>query len=134
MSPLTSGHAHAVCVDQRRPLSGLLCLVLLMLFTCGVWHLTRGLTVWTFEDWRQQQIAEGISAGSRSEREGVHAILAMASHPLGRERSHLSGGLHLHALPAVCRALGSEFQQMQSALRASTGALIKAGAIGLHVL
>ena len=48
MSLFASRSSHAAGVEQRRRYSGLLCLVLLMLFTCGVWRLTRGLTVWTF--------------------------------------------------------------------------------------
>lgn len=120
MSPLTSGHAHAVCVDQRRPLSGLLCLVLLMLFTCGVWHLTRGLTVWTFEDWRQQQIAEGSLQAQEVSVKGF-----TPSWPWPHTRSDANARIYLvdfiyTRCPTVCRALGSEFQQMQSALRAST--------------
>lgn len=120
MSLLASGPSHAAGVDQRRRHSGLLCLVLLMLFTCGVWRLTRGLTVWTFEDWRQQQIAEGAMQAQKVSVKGF-----TPSWPWPHVRSDANARIYLvdfiyTRCPTVCRALGSEFQQMQSALRAST--------------
>lgn len=120
MSLLAKGHAHATGVDQRRRYSGLLCLALLMLFTCCVWRLTRGLTVWTFEDWRQQQIAEGAMQAQKVSLKGF-----TPSWPWPHVRSDANARIYLvdfiyTRCPTVCRALGSEFQQMQSALRAST--------------
>ena len=120
MSLLSSDPEKTDPAANRRRFSGLLCLVLLTLFTSSVWHLTRGLSIWTFEDWRHQQISEGAIR--------AQAVSVKGSSPSwlwSDTRSDTSAQVYLvdfiyTRCPTVCRALGSEFQQMQSALSAST--------------
>lgn len=106
--------------DKRaRRLSGVLCLAVLCGFSWGVTRMTNGLENWTFEGWRQQQLASG---GLQSQ--PVHMLgplVNMASPQLWPVVSHGSTAVYLvdfiyTRCPSVCRALGSEYQQMQRGL------------------
>lgn len=119
MSLPASGHAYATSAASRRRFSGLLCLTLLMLFFGGIWHLTRGLTVWTFEDWRQQQIAQGALQAQMVNVRGLSPTWLWAprrADPV--DQIYLVDFIYTRC-PTVCRTLGSEFQQMQRALMTS---------------
>ena len=109
----------AAATERGRRFSGMLCVVLLTLFTYGVWRLTHGLTIWTFDDWRQEQIVEGsLQAQAVSVRGPSPSWLWSPTRADAGGQVYLVDFVYTRC-PTVCRALGSEFQQMQTALRES---------------
>lgn len=118
---MVGGHLMSIdLADQRaRRLSGALCLALLGGFIACVIPMTNGLETWTFEGWRQRQLPSGRLQG-----EPVPLFQARAntaSPQLWPVVAHDGAAVYLvdfiyTRCPSVCRALGSEYQQMQRAL------------------
>ncbi|MEW6704079.1 MAG: SCO family protein [Pseudomonadota bacterium] len=115
---------------NARRATAALCLGLLLALAAGLHRWTHGFEVWTFDARRQQQLQAG---------ELRAAVVALRG-PDGREpRMWGAGGAAPAAYlvdfiytrcPGVCRALGSEYQQMQRALAARPDAALP-GAVHL---
>ena len=101
-----------------RWLSAALCLALSAAFVWGIWQQTDGLAVWTFEGKRQQQMAAGaLKAPVVQLRHADGAASETEPAPWSGEAptAFLIGFVYTRC-PGVCRALGSEYQQMQRQL------------------
>lgn len=105
------------CETPSRWCSALLCLALGVVFAWGAWRQTGGFEVWTFEGQRQMQMAAGE----------LRAPVVTLRHADGREAAapwqadsaapaaYLVDFIYTRC-PGLCRALGSEYQQMQHQL------------------
>ena len=103
-----------------RWLSAALCLALSAAFVWGMWQQTSGLAVWTFEGRRQQQMAAGRLQAPpvrlrHADGDGDAAGLEPAPWSSGAPAAYLVDFIYTRC-PGVCRALGSEYQQMQRQL------------------
>lgn len=97
--------------------SALLCLALGVAFIWGAWRQTSGFDVWTFEGRRQMQVAAGeLRAPVVTLR---HADGSDAPAPWHADSAapaaYLVDFIYTRC-PGLCRALGSEYQQMQRQL------------------
>jgi protein SCO1/2 len=101
-----------------RWLSAALCVALSGAFVWGMWQQTDGLEVWTFEGHRQQQMAAGElqAPAVRLRHADVDASkLEPVPWASGAPTAYLVDFIYTRC-PGVCRALGSEYQQMQRQL------------------
>jgi protein SCO1/2 len=96
--------------------SAALSLTLSVLFACGLYRYTHGFEVWTFEGRRQLQVYAGALQAAP-----VPLVSAYPQvHPLWHEgatdpAAYLVDFVYTRC-PGLCRALGSEYQQMQHQL------------------
>lgn len=102
-----------------RWLSAALCLTLSATFVWGIWKQTDALEVWTFEGRRQRQMADGaLQAPAVQLRHADSAASETEAAPWSGEApaaAYLVDFIYTRC-PGVCRALGSEYQQMQRQL------------------
>ena len=101
-----------------RWLSASLCLALSGAFVWGMWQQTDGLEVWTFEGRRQQQMAAGeLQAPAVHLRHADGGTVEIEAAPWSGDApaAYLVDFIYTRC-PGVCRALGSEYQQMQRQL------------------
>jgi protein SCO1/2 len=103
------------CESLARWCSGGLCLTLLVLFLWGAWRQTYGLKVWTFEGHRQMQLAAGELQASAVPLRDAGGATAAAPWTGSVPAAYLVDFIYTRC-PGVCRALGSEYQQMQRQL------------------
>ena len=98
---------------RSRRLTGALCASLLAAFAALLWQQTAGLEVWTFDGQRERQLQAGAL------RAAPVALRVAAGEPRlwgeGAAGAYLVDFVYTRC-PGVCRALGSEFQQMQAQL------------------
>ncbi|MDY0749052.1 SCO family protein [Paucibacter sp. R3-3] len=102
-----------------------LCMLILGGLSWAIARLTRGLEVWTYEDLRRLRAAEGlITAPALSLRDGQGRQWAMFDPAAASPRSsvYLVDFIYT-SCPSVCTALGSEYTQMQEALRATSSSV-----------
>ena len=101
-----------------RWLSAGLCATLITAFVWGIWWQTDGLEVWTFDGHRQQQMAAGaLQAPAVPLRfaDSNGTVPEPAPWAAGPPAAYLVDFIYTRC-PGVCRALGSEYQQMQREL------------------
>ena len=102
-----------------RWLSAGLCLALITAFVWGIWQQTEGLEVWTFDGRRQGQMATGelqAPAVQLRHADGNGSEPEPAPWSAGAPAAYLVDFIYTRC-PGVCRALGSEYQQMQRQLK-----------------
>lgn len=108
--------AHRGAFSQQA--SAVLCLAMLVSFVWGLHRVTAGFEVWTFEGLRQVRLRAGALRAAAVPLRGV----SVDAPRLWRERGAAPAAYLVDFVytrcPGVCRALGSEFQQMQRALSA----------------
>lgn len=84
-------------------------------FVIAVWLLTRGFEYWTFEDLRRNSIQRGeLRAPPTAVRTSSGEVRMLFSESDQRE-AYLVDFIYT-SCPTVCRALGSEYQQMHKSL------------------
>jgi len=105
----------------RRATAGLCALVLAVLGWL-LYGWTRGFEVWTFETLRRTRVAAGELVAARVELRGSDGQRAALWHDGTPEApaAYLVDFVYTRC-PSVCRALGSEFQQMQRELALHAG-------------
>ncbi len=100
----------------------ILCLVLLLGLLAGLQRWTHGFEVWTFDGRRQMQWQAGeLQAPQLLLRGTDGGVLRLWGDAGIGPRAYLVDFIYTRC-PGVCRALGSEYQQMQQALAAPPGA------------
>ncbi len=117
---------------RAQKLSAALCLLVLCGFMWATWHWTQGLQIWTFESWRQRQLATGSLQAAPvrlQDAQGTTAVWPQAASP-DDPTVYLVDFIYT-SCPTVCRALGSEYQQMQQALKAMATQDGRAGSVRL---
>lgn len=102
---------------RARRASAALCLAMVVGFVALVHRQTQGFEVWTFEGQRQQLLSEGMLQAAPVPLRTAEGALpspwsADAAAPAG---AYLVDFIYTQC-PSVCRALGSEYQQMQAEL------------------
>lgn len=99
-----------------RRLSAVLCLALMLALVAGLNHWTHGFEVWTFEGRRQLQLKAGKLRAHpvvlRASDDNMPRLWGDAD---ATPRAYLVDFIYTRC-PSVCRALGSEYQQMQRVL------------------
>lgn len=99
-----------------RRLTALLCLTIVVASIWGLHRITAGFEVWTFEGRRQLQVHSGVLQASpvvlRTAPRPAHTLWHEGA---ARPAAYLVDFIYTRC-PGICRALGSEFQQMQLAL------------------
>ena len=101
-----------------RRLTGVLCLAMLVGFVWALHQLTNGFEVWTFEGRRQQQLQSGALQAPAVALRGVSGRApTLWRNSNAAPAAYLVDFIYTRC-PSVCRALGSEYQQMQRELRA----------------
>ncbi|MBX3623072.1 MAG: SCO family protein [Rhizobacter sp.] len=110
--PASAQHAEA----RARRLSAALSLLLLVALAVGLHRWTAGFEVWTFEGRRMLQLQRGELAAQAVP---LHTVgpAALWSSGNGAPGAYLVDFIYTRC-PSVCRALGSEYQQMQRELAA----------------
>lgn len=99
-------------------LSAALCLALVAGVGAGLHRWTHGFEVWTFEGRRHRQVEAGQLSAPAVRLLGPQGqALALWGHPASPARAYLVDFIYTRC-PSVCRALGSEYQQMQRELAA----------------
>lgn len=101
---------------RSRRISALLCLVLVVGLGVGLARWTHGFEAWTFEARRQLQIQAGtLQSPAIAWRAHDGSPLRLWGEAGAAPRAYLVDFIYTRC-PGVCRALGSEYQQMQRAL------------------
>lgn len=116
--------SHADPTDEpfARRLTLALCAALLLAFGWGLYRYTAGFEVWTFEGQRQIRLAAGslrAPALTFRDTQGAPVTLWQAS---GKPPTAYLVDFVYTRCPSVCRALGSDYQQMQVQLAAQRSA------------
>ncbi|WP_309678046.1 SCO family protein [Polaromonas sp.] len=114
-----------------RRLTLALCAALLLAFGWGLYRYTAGFEVWTFEGQRQMRLAAGsLRAPALALRSAQGAPVTLWQASGNRPAAYLVDFIYTRC-PGVCRALGSDYQQMQAQLAAQRGASTAAHAVQL---
>lgn len=120
--PTTASSTSVARQARARRLSAVLCLASTIALVVGLHHWTHGFEVWTFEGRRQRQLQEGelraLPVALRSSDGGAARLWGDAG---AAPAAYLVDFIYT-GCPTVCRALGSEYQQMQRELLAREGA------------
>lgn len=114
-----------------RRLTLALCAALLLTFGWALYRYTAGFEVWTFEGQRQMRLAAGslrAPALTLRDTQGAPVTLWQGS---GKPPAAYLVDFVYTRCPSVCRALGSDYQQMQAQLAAQRGAGTAAQAVRL---
>ncbi|HEY1089939.1 MAG TPA: SCO family protein, partial [Burkholderiaceae bacterium] len=99
-----------------RRVSAMLCTALMLVLVVGLAHWTHGFEVWTFEGRRQAQVQAGeLRARPVPLRASDGKLLRLWGEADAAPAAYLVDFVYTRC-PSVCRALGSEYQQMQRAL------------------
>src|SRR6187551_3176186 len=94
----------------------LACAAVLGLFLCATFALTRGLEHWTFEELRRDDAAHGRLAAPPI---GIRTATGEQQALWTGERAVYLLDFIYTTCPTLCRALGSEYAQMQAQLLAA---------------
>ena len=101
-----------------RRLSAALCVAMLAAFGWGLHRVTAGFEVWTFEGRRQLQLQTGSLRAASVSLQGVSGLAPQLWYGGPAQPAAYLVDFIYTRCPGVCRALGSEFQQLQRALAA----------------
>ena len=104
-----------------RRLSAVLCLAMLAVFSWGLHRLTAGFEVWTFEGRRQLQVQSASLRAAPVPLQDVAGRAPRLWHDSPAAPAAYLVDFIYTRCPGVCRALGSEYQQLQRALAAEPG-------------
>ncbi|HSN31130.1 MAG TPA: SCO family protein [Ideonella sp.] len=108
----------AASAARSRRLTAALCLALAAAFGWGLQRWTHGFEVWTFEGRRLRQIETGaLTAAPVALRDADDAEPRLWRPDAAAPAAYLVDFIYTRC-PGVCRALGSEYQQMQHRLPA----------------
>lgn len=117
---------------RARRLSAALCLAFMLGLIVGLQHWTHGFEVWTFDGRRQLQMQAGeLHAPSVALRSSEGRPLALWGEAHPAPAAYLVDFIYTRC-PSVCRALGSDYQQMQRELVRRQGA--EPALSGVHLL
>ncbi|ODU58388.1 MAG: hypothetical protein ABT02_14640 [Comamonadaceae bacterium SCN 68-20] len=101
---------------KARHVSAVLCLALMLALAVGLHHWTHGFEIWTFEGRRQLQLQAGeLRAHPVGLRSSDGSVLRLWGDADAVPAAYLVDFIYTRC-PSVCRALGSEYQQMQREL------------------
>lgn len=113
--------------------SALSCLALLAAFGCGLYQLTAGFEAWTFESRRQVALRAGALRAAAVPLRGVQGgALTLWHDGAAAPAAYLVDFVYTRC-PGICRALGSEYQQMQRQLAAGPAPGVRLVSISFDV-